>query len=157
LNLLKKYINLFILRTFSKAFCLAGIRLGYLIAGKEYLDLIRRIRNTKEINAISQIAAITALENWDFYENYIKEVQTAKIFFEEELKKMNFEVFGKFGNFVMIKVQNITEFINYLETHYIYIRDRSYVPQLENFVRITVGTKDQMQKVLTVISSFLKS
>jgi histidinol-phosphate aminotransferase len=152
--LLEKYDNLIILRTFSKAFCLAGMRLGYILANPKYLEFIQRIRNSKEVSEISQVAGIAALRNWKYYEAYIGAVVEAKEYFIKEMKKKGYSIYDGHGNYVMVKVKHPHEFITSLRENKIYIRDRSYLPQLNNFVRITIGTKMQMQKVLSVVGRY---
>ena len=152
--LLEKYENLIILRTFSKAFCLAGMRLGYILANPNYLEFIQRIRNSKEVSEISQVAGIAALRNWKYYETYINIVIEAKEYFIKEMKKKGYEAYDGHGNYVMVKVKHPHKFITHLRKNKIYIRDRSYLPQLDNFVRVTIGTKEQMKQVLLVVDKY---
>ena len=152
-DLISKYDNIIILRTFSKAFCLAGIRLGYIIANPSYIELIKRIKNSKEVSPISQLGGILALKNLNYYERYLNEISKAKEFFTNEMKKKGYTIYEGGGNYVMVKVDLPHLFISNLRSHKIYIRDRSYLPQLDNFVRITIGTQEQMEKVLDVIDN----
>lgn len=150
-----KYKNLFVLRTFSKAFCLAGLRIGYLIAHKQYLDLIRRIKNTKEVNSIALAAAAEALNSWDYYKEYIDAVIDAKKNLIASFEANNHEVYGDGGNFIMLKAHSPSGLIAYLSDHDVYIRDRSYMHQLDNFVRITVGTSEQMERLLKLVNNYM--
>ncbi|MFH2021032.1 MAG: histidinol-phosphate transaminase [archaeon] len=153
-DLVREYPNLIILRTFSKAFCMAGIRLGYIIANPEHISYIRRIKNSKEVSELSEVAAILALQNIRYMEKYVREVNNAKDFFALQLKERGYEVYNGSGNFVMLKVESPDKFISHLMKYSIFIRDRSYLPQLENFVRITIGNKRQMNKTLKAIDEF---
>ncbi|MCB9030485.1 MAG: histidinol-phosphate transaminase [Deltaproteobacteria bacterium] len=152
-ELTKKYKNLIVLRTFSKALCLAGIRLGYIIADPEYFALIMRVQNTKEVSVLSQVAGRLALEHVQYYEDYIADVNEVKRWFVQELQSSGFHVNYGEGNFILLKVDSPKEFISQLETEGIYIRDRSYLHQLEGYVRITIGLKDQMLRVLGTIQN----
>jgi histidinol-phosphate aminotransferase len=152
--LLQKCSNIFILRTFSKAFCLAGLRIGYLLAAPEYLDLIRRIKNFKEINSLALVAADAALDAIGEYKKSIGEVVKAKAYFIKEAQKLGYEAYGKEGNFVILRVSDPTGFIKHLASHGIYVRDRSYMKQLDSCVRITIGTVKQMEKVVDAIGAY---
>lgn len=154
--LINKYSNLFVLRTFSKAFCLASLRIGYLIANSYYLDLINRIKNLKEVNAIAQVAAHEALKNWSEYKKYIKEVNYAKKYFKAKLEQINIKTKGQEGNFLLLKIANTEKFINFLADNKIYVRDRSYLNQLKDYVRITIGNKKQMEILINIINKYFK-
>jgi len=155
-DLVLDHENLLISRTFSKAFALASFRVGYTISSHHNIKLLSKIRNPKNISTFSQIAAISVLQDKLYMQNYVKQVNSTKDFFDEELKKLNYEVMGDGGNFSMLKFDFSVkkDFIKYLESNNIFVRDYGHVKGMENFLRITIGTYEQMQKVLVVIKSF---
>lgn len=156
-DLVKKYNNILICRTFSKAFALAGFRIGYVISSIEIISLLSKIRNPKNITALSQIAAIAALQDSEYMKEYVKEVNIAKFSFDKELREIGYEVFGIGGNFSLIKFRDNSlknEFINFLEMNKIFIRDYGHVSSMESCARITIGTTKQMRKVLNIIRGF---
>ena len=157
-DLVLDYENLLISRTFSKAFALASFRVGYTISSQHNIKLLSKIRNPKNISTFSQIAAISVLQDKTYMQNYVKQVNSAKDFFDAELKKLNYEVTGDGGNFSMLKFDFSVkkDFIKYLESNNIFVRDYGHVKGMENFLRITIGTLEQMKKVLVVIKSFRK-
>lgn len=154
-DLVIKFENIIITRTFSKAFALASFRIGYAISSRSNIALLSKIRNPKNISSLSQIAAISVLKDIEYMQNYVQQVKMAKTFFDSELKKLGFVTIGEGGNFSLIKI-NLSikkEFISSLELDNIYVRDYGHVKGLENFLRITIGTKDQMKKVIECIKA----
>jgi histidinol-phosphate aminotransferase len=145
--------NLFVLRTFSKAFSLAGLRMGYLIANPHYLALIGRIKNFKEVNAVALVAAEAALDHVDAYHTRVRECLRAKQWFAGAMTDRGYEVRGDYGNFVLVRVSNPIHFVQTLAAHGIYVRDRSYMHQLNGYVRITIGTAADMHRLVDTVDA----
>jgi len=150
-GLLSNFENLIITRSFSKAFGLAALRCGYILASESCLSPINKIRNTKDVNSVAQIAAAAALDDIDYMEKYVAEVNTSKEWLIEKLSSLGITVFASSVNFVLIKVKSPTVFVSELKKDRILLRDRSQIPQLEHFVRITVGNLDQSKKFVSAI------
>jgi len=156
-DLVVKYDNVIITRTFSKAFALASFRVGYIIASKNIIEVLSKLRNPKNVPTLSQIAAIAALEDIDYMKTYVKEVNNTKKWFLKELKKIGIKTYGKAGNFILLYIPNKKDkLIKYLEKNYIFVRDYSHVERMKDFIRITIGTKKQMEIVLEKIKEFYK-
>ena len=150
--------NLLISRTFSKAFALASFRIGYLISCSNNIEIINRIRNPKNISLFAQEAAIAALEDLDYTNNYVKSIDIAKTNFINFLKTLDWTnpIEGK-GNFVFIELENIqikTDLINYLKANKIFIRDYGHIEKTKNCIRITIGNSQQMEIVKSKIINF---
>lgn len=154
INSINNYENLIVTRTFSKAFGLAGLRLGYIASNKNILSLINKVRNSKDINSIAQIAAISSLKNIKYVNDYCCDVNLAKLYFVEQLKHLNYEIADSQSNFILIKVKNAKNFVNFLTSKKVLIRDRSNLINLENCVRITIGNLEQMKKVINIIKDY---
>jgi histidinol-phosphate aminotransferase len=150
-NLLSRFENLIITRSFSKAFGLAALRCGYILAREALLSPINKIRNTKEVNSVAQIAAAAALDDIDYMEKYVEDVNASKEWLIEKLRSLGFTIFTSSANFILIKVKNPTEFVSELKKHCVLLRDRSQLPQLEHFVRVTVGSLDQSKKLVKAL------
>lgn len=148
--------NIFITRTFSKAFALASFRIGYALSSSENIALISKIRNPKSVSTLSQLAAISVLQDKEYMERYVESVKESKVFFRSELKKLGYFCSGEGGNFVLLKLDSATKrrFIKFLELKGIFVRDYGHVKAMENFLRVTIGTKNQMVKVLNEIKKF---
>ena len=149
--------NILVTRTLSKAFGLANIRFGYLIASRENIQAISRIRNPKNITTFTQVAAIAALQDADYMRAYAKEVMSAREIFvsgmNREPLKDCFEAFPSSGNFVLIRCRNArtkAAILKWYEEHNIFVRNVSQSASLVNCIRVSVGTEAQMQQVLDV-------
>ncbi len=158
-ELVLKYDNILITRTLSKAFALANFRVGYLISCKENIDNISRVRNPKNFTTFSQEAAMAVLGDVAYMNKYVTSVKNAKQFFIEFLNNYDayLKPYGGEGNFVLIKFCETKvrdEFIVFLETHNILIRNLTHSILLKDCVRITVGTGEQMKYVAKTISNY---
>lgn len=154
--------NLLISRTMSKAFGLANIRFGYLIASAENIKYISSIRNPKNITTFAQEAVIGALMDVEYMRSYVKKVNDAKDFFVQEMNTgygQLFTTYGSHANFVMIKCKNKElkeRIIAFLENHNIFVRNIQQSESVRDCIRITIGTREEMEVVLSVFDLFCK-
>ena len=152
-SLVVDHDNIIITRTFSKAFGLAGFRIGFIISHKNNLECIR---NPKNITSLTQVATLAALQDLDYMYRYVAEVNKAKNYFIGELNRLGIRHAEGGGNFVLINTGRSAELIAFLRKHKIYVRDYTQVPQLNGFdCRITIGTTEQMRRVADAIGRFL--
>lgn len=105
-KLIKKFDNLIVVRTFSKAFGLAGLRVGYTIANKNIIGLMKSIKPIYEINSINIKIINFFLDNIQIMKENVKQINKSKKYLTRELKKINIGVFGKYSNTVLIKLSN---------------------------------------------------
>ncbi|MBR2494943.1 histidinol-phosphate transaminase [Helicobacter sp.] len=146
--------NLIITRTFSKAFGLASFRIGYCLSAPQNIAALNRLRNAKNIPHFSQIAAIAALEDIAYMQQYVKEVKKAKQYFLHELESIqDFTMYHTEANFVFLHYNNAAALCDFLESKGVYIRNYTHI--LPNHCRISIGTKTQMQKVASYIQDFI--
>lgn len=154
LEIVKRFPNVIIARTFSKAYGLAGCRVGYGIAQPELLELINRVRHPFNVNDLSQLAAIAALEDQEFLETTLKNnregiAQLAKAFDELGLPYM-----GLHSNFITVKVGDGAKIVGELLKKGIIVRKmNSY--DLPEWIRVTVGTKEQNERFLEELKELL--
>ena len=158
-ELVLKYDNILISRTMSKAFGLANFRVGYLLASKDNVQFINKIRNPKNLTTFAQTAAIAALEDNQYMWNYVEEVLKGKQYFVAEMSKIapNVKLFPGHGNFCMLQFPTIEEkkqLIAYLSDNNIFVRELMQGPIVERCFRITMGTVEQMQTVIATIKKF---
>lgn len=158
-DLVLKYDNILISRTMSKAFALANFRVGYLIASKDNVQFINRIRNPKNLTTFAQTAAIAALSDIKYMLNYVSMVHESMIFFTKEMEKFSSKMtlYPSKGNFILIKFPTYEEkiqLLNFLAQKNIFVRDTTQNESVRNCFRITCGTTEQMKIVANVIKNF---
>ena len=159
-ELVLEYENLLVSRTMSKAFGLANVRFGYLMASTENINYISSIRNPKNITTFAQEAVIGALLDVDFMKNYVAEVNKAKAYFIKEINEKysdKFTAYESHANYVMVKCcDRLTksEIINYLERNDVFIRNINQSESVKECVRITIGTTEQMTYVVGLIGDY---
>ena len=144
--------NLIVTRTFSKAFGLASVRLGYCMGHPDTLSHLRKIRNGKAVNSLAQLCGVAALDDLDYLDSRIDEMNDAKKFFVDNLPHEYYAVDSQ-TNFVLLKTPDSKKLLNKMKDNKILIRDRSSFDNLENCVRITIGSKKQIIRVLDVINA----
>lgn len=149
--LLDRHEHLVITRSFSKAFGLAGLRCGYMLASPGVLKHINKIRNGKDVNALAQVAAAAALQDLDHVHRYVAEVRRARGWLVRALRCRGRQVVESPANFVLLQAASPANLVSALERKGIYVRDRSYLPQLDAYVRITVGTQEQCERVVAAL------
>jgi len=150
-NLVNEYDNLLVCRSFSKAFGIAGLRLGYVVSNQKNLNYLKKVRNGKNVSMSAQIAGETLLDNLDEVKKHIIKINDSKEWFSNQLNSLGINYLDGHANFVLVKVKKPQEVLINLKRNGIFIRDRSYIEGLDNYLRITIGYREQMQKVLKVL------
>ena len=145
-GLVLEFANILVTRSFSKAFGLASLRCGYLLAAPQVAEQIERIRVGKNINALAQVAATAALDDLESMERYVEDVHNAKAWLLERFLNYGLEAKDTPANFLLFKAENPARVMQFLELHNIYIRDRSQLPGLEGFLRISIGDQLIMKR-----------
>jgi histidinol-phosphate aminotransferase len=150
LNEIENYSNLIVLQTFSKAYGLAGLRLGMLFASEEIVGWLNKIKPPYNINLLTQKTALSVLSD-------IKQIQEQISLIIKEREKLISalqtipyieKIFPSDANFILIKVNNANEVYNYLLENKIITRNRSSQPLSENCIRITVGTTEENNQII---------
>lgn len=155
LKYIKKFKNLIILRTFSKSYGLAGLRVGYLAANRFLVEELYKFKPMYEINSIACKALIFFLNNPKMSSRYVSDVFKGKFFLESELKKLKMVFLKTYANFLHIKLGKKKKFIeNKLKINRILTRKGPGVKGLEDFLRITLGPKKEMKKVLKILKKY---
>jgi histidinol-phosphate aminotransferase len=142
---LNDYPNLVVLQTFSKAWGLAGLRLGMAFASPEIIEILGRVKPPYNINQVTQELALKALEEV----GQVNDMITELVQMREALKGV-FEripgvekVYPSDANFLLVKMKNARAVYGYLLTRGIVVRDRSNVKLCDNCIRITIGTEQE--------------
>ena len=150
-HLVVSHKNLIVTRTFSKAFGLASVRLGYCMGHPDTLEHLKKIRNGKAVNTLAQMCGIAALDDLDYLDSRIREMNDAKKFFIDNLPHQ-YNAVDSQTNFILLKTPDSEKLLNRMKDNKILIRDRSSFDNLQNCVRITIGSKKQIIRVLDVIN-----
>lgn len=158
LNEVKDFPNLIVMRTFSKAWGLAGARLGYCVANEEIIKMLFKVKAPYNINSLTKYAVEKALKNINLRNSYIKEIIEEREKLKEELLLLPgiVKVFDSDANFLLIKCANAKTVLRKLAKRKIIIRDRSNQPKLEDCLRISVGTKEENKILLDALKEILK-
>ncbi|NOR33048.1 MAG: histidinol-phosphate transaminase [Bacteroidales bacterium] len=156
LSLLKEKKNLVVLQTLSKAWGLAGIRLGMLFAHPELLAYISRVKYPYNVSGLTIDAALRGLDAIDQKDNWIKEILEQRSIMATELESLPYvrRVYASDANFLLIKVDDPSAVYEFLMNRGIIIRDRSSVPLCEGCLRITVGTGEENRDLLSALKIF---
>jgi len=141
---IEEYQNLLVLRTFSKAYGLAGVRCGYSISSKNLANAINLARPPYNISSLSQyVAQLVLMEKDQIYKNTTFLVEQREWVAGELAKIKGVEVFNSSANFILIKIENCKEVYKKLCEKGIFIRSFGSAPLLEGCMRISIGTHEQ--------------
>ena len=153
IDLINSYENLIVMRTLSKAFGLAGLRVGALIANAETVKYIWKVKVPYNINILSQYAAEQALHNISKVDEYINNVKILRKELCEKLEMLNFQVYRSGANFIFIKAPVDNLFEKLMECG-VLIRKFNYEGVV--YSRITVGTKEENEILINEIKEIKK-
>ena len=152
-NELKKYPNLVVLQTFSKAWGLAGLRLGMCYASEAIISILNKIKYPYNVNIRTQELALDALENTYRKDIWVDEILKEKESLTRELKNLRLvdKVFSSDANFLLVRVKDAQSTYQYLMDNKIIVRDRSRVNLCYNCLRITVGTPQENKRLIDAL------
>jgi histidinol-phosphate aminotransferase len=143
-------------RTFSKAYGLAGLRIGYGISSAEIVNYMERVREPFNINILAQVAALAALDDKAFMKKTIAHVEMEREFLYSAFRKMGLEYVRSATNFVIVNVGKDCKVVfNDLLKEGVIVRDMK-AWGLDNFIRVTVGTKAENRKFITALKKVIK-
>lgn len=154
--LVKKYENLVVLRTFSKAYLLAGARCGYSISGLEIANEINKVRPTYNVSSLTQLIAKMVFEDKEEIQKQIKYLIDQRINLEHELKKIKgVYIYPSYANYILVRVNDADKIGKELEKRGILIRSFPNDPILDDCMRISVGTKEENEIFLEEFSNII--
>ena len=150
LRLVDKHSNLIVLRTLSKSYSLAGMRLGFAVAQEDLIKGMTKVKDSYNVDRLSMASAVAALDDQETFRENVARIKKTREHLINSLKKLGFFVYPSQANFVMIKCQNANnarEIYEELKKRKILVR---YIdqPRLDDCLRITVGTDDEINKLL---------
>jgi len=150
---LEKYPNLVVLQTFSKAWGLAGLRLGMCYASEAIISILNKIKYPYNVNIRTQELALDALENAYRKDIWVDEILEQRDKLAKALKGLRIteKVYHSDANFILVRVKEALGTYQYLMDHKIIVRDRSRVTLCYNCLRITIGTPEENERLILAL------
>ena len=142
--------RIIVMRTLSKAFGVAGIRLGYAIAQFETIDLIQRVRMPYNISALTQAVARVAVKNFEQIQKITQRMIEERNRIMNELSSLDLEIIESHTNFILYRSEKFEKLIHAFEVARIGVRIYPKDPTLKNCIRISLGTKEANDAVIAV-------
>lgn len=144
--------NLFAARTFSKAYGLAGLRIGILFGRREQMSLVRRVSSPYSVNAVALAALPIALADREHTRSYVETVKRERKRLGDELRGAGICYWPSHANFLLLRIgDRHREFVSAMRARGILVRDRSADPGCDGCVRVTIGTSKQMDQLIAAI------
>lgn len=148
-----KLPNLFIARTFSKAYGLAGMRLGAIAGDQEQMSVLRRMASPFNVNAFAMECLEEALADRQWVADYVAQVKVSREWLHRELEQLNFKCWPSQANFILCRIgEDKKAILQALRGRGIALRDR---PDCEGCVRISIGTQKEMERVIAELKQAL--
>ena len=155
-KLIKRHPNLIVTRTFSKAYGLAGLRVGYALAHASVADVMNRVRQPFNVNSVALAAAVAALDDMEFVaRSYAENLQGMRQL-EDSAKRLGLDYIPSYGNFITIRVGRAAEIYKRLLRRGVIVRPVGGGYGLPEHLRVTIGTARENERFLSALSVSLK-
>lgn len=164
-GLLKEYENLVVVRTFSKSYSLAGMRVGFGLAHRAVIGMLNRVRDAYNVDRIAQAAAQAAFEDVDYFELRRQQVIETREMLRNQLDALGWFTYPSASNFLFTEPKNAlgqsgtevaTSLFEYLKDAKILVRYFLGHPLTCSFIRVSIGTEIEIETFLTTVKSWLK-
>lgn len=159
LPLLEKYENLLVVRTFSKSRSMAGLRIGYAIGNQELIKALNDVKysfNSYTMNLPSILLGTASLKDEPYFRETTEKIMETRSWFESEMQKLGFSFPDSKANFIFASHKEVPakEIFEAAKEHKIYVRYFEK-PRIDNYLRISIGTREEMQKLLDFLTDYL--
>jgi len=155
-HLATKYSNIIVSKTFSKAFGLAALRVGYAVASVELIQQLTVPLNPKSVNRLDITTANAVLNDVDYYVDRVRDVMRNKKTMIRLFAKYNFSVIDSAANFFSVFVgSNVSKMLTHMYMHNIHVRDRSKLAEMNGFVRITAGNDKDVEILTRAVRTYV--
>ncbi len=152
IGLVPRQPNIVVVRTFSKAFGLAGLRLGYMVAQECVIDTVKKVQPLCDVNAFALLVGVELLRNYDVISGYVDEVQRTKLFLEKEFLKRNLRFINSETNFIHfdpgVELNKLTSDL-FGRGILVRTQNNGLPATIPGMVRVTVGDKENMTRFLS--------
>jgi histidinol-phosphate aminotransferase len=156
MDLVGQIPNLIVARTFSKAFGLAGLRVGVLAGPAGMQQWLRTVISPYSVNSLALACLPPALDDGEYLQWYVEEVKAARVEMAESLRRLGVPQWPSQANFILVKIgPRHAEFVQAMHRRGVLTRDRSKDPGCDGCVRITVGTREQMEQAVDAMAAAL--
>jgi histidinol-phosphate aminotransferase len=144
--------NLFVARTFSKAYGLAGLRIGILAGHAPQMAMVRRVASPYNVNAVALAVLPEAIQDREYVGRYVEQVRSNRDRLQQELASLGMHYWPSHANFILVRVGSAhAEFVQALRSRGILVRDRHSDPGCEGCVRLTVGSDEHTQTLIRAL------
>ena len=156
LTLALKHPNVIVSRTFSKAYALCGLRVGYFVGPRDLIGALHKIRDSYNVNALAQVGALATLDDLGYYQKNIAKIRAARRRLTETLSGWGFEVFPSQTNFLFVRPPELpaSQWVEELRRRKILVRwfDDS---EVRDFLRVSIGTDAENEAFLKAVKQIL--
>ncbi len=161
INLIEKYDNLLVVQTFSKSRSMAGMRIGFAMGNPILISALNNVKNSYNsytMNLTSILAGVEAVKDTKYFEEGIEKVVEVRTFTEQKLSELGFTFPKSATNFIFATHEKVPAktILEHLRNQNIYVRHFN-VPRIDNYLRITIGTKEEMERLLVCLQALLDS
>ncbi|WP_297703904.1 histidinol-phosphate transaminase [uncultured Eudoraea sp.] len=155
LNRFGQFPNLIVTRTFSKAYGMAGLRLGVCYASEDIITILNRIKPPYNVNELTQRKALQMLQNTALIEEQITEILAERDRMVRQLAEINFinKIYPTDANFILVKVDDADKRYKEILESGVVVRNRSTQPLCDNTLRFTIGTPKENETLLKILNS----
>ena len=151
-ELINEFDNLIVSQTFSKAFGMANLRIGYLVSNEEHIKNMLKVISPYSVNGVAVTCAFAALGDYGYVKSYVREVNKNKVRLYDELGKLEIKYYKSEANFLLIDIgDKCYDYCEKLKQKGILVRNRTKDQLLEGCVRITIGTDEQTEKLIKAL------
>ncbi|MGN0383937.1 MAG: histidinol-phosphate transaminase [Eubacterium sp.] len=159
LELIDKYENLLVVRTFSKSRAMAGMRIGFAIGNEELISAIKAVKysyNSYTMNQPSIYIGVESVKADDYFKEIVQKIIITRENAKKQLSELGFSFTDSSTNFLFVTHADYSakDIFEYLKTRNIYVRYFN-LPRINNFLRITIGTDEEMQMLYTVLKEYM--
>lgn len=154
--LVSRHNNLIVSRTFSKAYALAGMRVGYSVSSPETADILNKIRAPWNVSYLSFVAAKASLEDENYYQQVVKQIVSDRESLYASLKELGLKVYPSKANFIYFETENAEKVYLKLKRKGVLVRYFSGNERLKNGLRVSVGRPEENSKFLEALKDALR-
>ena len=164
ITLISNHDNLIVTRSFSKSYSLAGMRVGYGISSKKWIECLDKVRDSYNLDSLAQVAAIEAIKDQSYLKDIIRKIKSTRNRVEKFFSKLGWFCYPSNANFIFVEPKDITGYsgfeyaqnlYNFYKSKCILVRFFGKSEHFSSFLRISIGTDQQMETVFEITELWL--